>query len=145
MCTGVEDPNMSSTDHERSEAEREALHAMQLGIEHIYRGYAELLAFHHRIGHAMEKFDDAREALRMAGHDDLADELRDEHLPAGAVGDDWTYELVEAFEADMLDSLTDFESRVRTDLVDGKRHVSERGQQRRWRERARGWDGGRTE
>lgn len=129
---------MSSTDHDLSEAEREALHAMQLGIEHVYRGYAELLAFHHRIGHAMEKFEAARGALRAAGRDEYAGELRDEHLPAGAVGDAWTYELVEAFEADMLASLTDFEARVRADLVDGEGHVSERDQQRRWRERAHG-------
>jgi hypothetical protein len=131
---------MGTDDHDLSEAEREALHAMQSGIEHVYRGYGELLAFHHRVGHAMGKFDDAEAALREAGHGEYADTLRDRHLPAGAVGDDWTYELVEAFRADMLAAIAEFEASVRADLAGGEGHVTERAQQRRWRERARGWD-----
>ncbi|UIP00020.1 hypothetical protein Hbl1158_01210 [Halobaculum sp. CBA1158] len=117
--------------------ERAALHSLQLGIEHVYRAYADLLACHHRTGHAMDRFADAERLLRSAGHEAYADDLRDRLLPAGAVDDRWTYELVTAFRTGLVDDLDAFESAVRADLADGVDHVSERAQQRAWRERAR--------
>lgn len=122
-----------------SEAEREALHELQLGIEHVYRGYGALLTFHHQIGHAMDHVSEAEVRLREAGRDRWADEIRDYLLPAGVVGDDWTYELVRAFREGFLRDVTDFESAVRDGLADGVDHVTERRQQVRWRERAE-WD-----
>lgn len=122
-----------------SDGEREALHELQLGLEHVYRGYGALLTFHHQIGHAMDHVARAEARLREAGHDRRADELRDHLLPAGAVGDRWTYELVEAFRDGFLRDVTDFEADVRDDLAGGVGHVTERRQQARWRERA-GWE-----
>ncbi|USZ69474.1 hypothetical protein NGM10_06995 [Halorussus salilacus] len=125
-------------DPELSDAERRALHEMQVGIEHVRRGYGDLLDFHHEVGRAGDRFESAREQLREAGRDELADELRDRHLPAGVVGDMWTYEVVSAFEEGFLSELTDFEASVREELADGIDHVSERAQQAEWRERADG-------
>ncbi|MFC6836968.1 hypothetical protein [Halomarina ordinaria] len=122
-----------------SETEREALHELTLGLEHIYRGYGDLLSCHHRIGGGMDHLHDAEELLREAGHTEFADALRDEHLPAGAIEDMWTYELVDTFRENFLADVTTFEERVREDLADGERHVTEREQQRQWRERAEGW------
>jgi hypothetical protein len=119
-----------------TEAERAALHDLELGLEHVYRGYGALLTFHHQVGRGMDRFDDARARLREAGHDDLADRLRDEVLPAGAVGDRWTYELVAAFRAGLLAAADTVESDAREALADGAHHCTERRQQRRWRERA---------
>jgi hypothetical protein len=133
----VDDP--SSAPPDLTEDELAALHDLQLGIEHVYRGYGILLTFHHSIGHAMDRFAHAEQKLRDAGHERWADDLRDHHLPAGAVDEMWTYELVEAFERDFLSKMTSFESAVREDLADGLPHVSERRQQAAWRERA-GWD-----
>lgn len=116
--------------------ERDALHQLQLGVEHIHRGYGHLLAFHHQVGHAMDQFAAAEESLRAAGHEEFADTIRDDLLPAGVVGDRWSYELVADFEEDFLASTTGFERGVRRALVDGLDHVSERAQQRRWRARA---------
>jgi hypothetical protein len=121
-----------------TEDELTALHDLQLGIEHVYRAYGALLTFHHTVGHAMDRFAHAEQKLRDAGHDEWADDIRDRHLPAGAVDGMWTYELVDSFERDFLSELTDFESAVRDDLADGVSHVSERRQQAAWRERA-GW------
>ena len=118
-------------------AERTALHELQLGGEHVQRAYGHLLAFHHQIGRAMDRYAAAEPHLREAGHDAFADELRDRHLPAGVVDDRWSYELVEAFEAGFLRDATGFERRVRDQLAGGISHVSEREQQRKWRERAR--------
>lgn len=116
--------------------ERAALHDLELGLEHIRRGFGALLTFHHQVGRGMDRFDDARARLRETGHDDLADRLRDEVLPAGAVGDRWTYELVAAFERGLLADAAGVETDARTALADGDHHLTERCQQRRWRERA---------
>lgn len=122
---------------ETTETERAALHELQLGGEHVQRAYGHLLAFHHQVGRAMDRYAAAEPLLREAGHDDLADEIRDRHLPAGVVGDRWSYELVEDFEREFLAETTGFERRVRDRLAGGVAHVAEREQQRRWRERAR--------
>lgn len=136
----MDDPGTSPTggadDLELSDAELEALHNLQLGIEHVHRAYGSLLAFHHQLGHAMDRMADAESRLRDAGHDAWADELRDQHLPAGAVSDQWTFELVEEFSEVFLEELDRFEGEVRDELADGLDHVSERRQKRRVRDRA---------
>ncbi|EMA43225.1 hypothetical protein [Halococcus saccharolyticus] len=116
--------------------ERAALHDLQLGIEHLHRGYGHLVAFHHQVGRGMDRLDDAREKLRTSGHDEWADVLRDDLLPAGAVDGRWTYEVVEAFADEFLTPAAEFETGVRDVLADGRRHVTERRQQREWRERS---------
>ncbi|MFC7070018.1 hypothetical protein [Halobaculum lipolyticum] len=127
---------------ELTDDEQQALHALQLGIEHAYRAYADLLGCHHRTGHAMDRFAEAERLLRAVGHDEYADVIRDRLLPAGAVEDRWTYELVTAFRRGLVDELDAFETAVRDDLAGGLDHVSERAQQRAWRERAESgeWD-----
>lgn len=119
------------------EREREALHRAQLGVEHLHRAYGHLLAFHHAVGRAMDRFAAIEGDLRRSGYGAYADELRDDHLPAGVLGERWSYELVEEFQDGFLAEMTDFDRRLREDVVGGRRHVAEREQQRRWRERAR--------
>lgn len=128
-----------------TETERDALHDLQLGVEHVHRAHGHLLAFHHRVGHAMDRLADAESKLRAAGHDEYADCLRDDLLPSGIggtghptgeTGDVWTYELLELFVDGVLADVTEFEHEARDDLAGGRRHVTERDQQRRWRERA---------
>ncbi|MCU4743780.1 hypothetical protein [Natronoglomus mannanivorans] len=145
---GERDTNADSrSDHtdvddlELTDAEQDALHELQLAIEHIHRSYGNLLAFHHELGHAMNRMAEAETLLREDGHEEWADELRDDHLPRGAVEDRWTYELVEDFQADFLAPLDRFEDSVRDELADGIGHVTERRYQRRLRERAEGGDG----
>ncbi|WP_436345865.1 hypothetical protein [Natronorubrum sp. FCH18a] len=122
---------------ELTDAEEQALHELQLGIEHIHRAYGTLLEFHHDLGHAMDRMSDAEDALREAGHDEWADDLRDDHLPAGAISDQWTFELVEEFSTEFLEEVDDFEGEVRDELADGVDHVTERRQKRRLRDRAK--------
>ncbi len=124
-------------DLELSDAELAALHDLQLGIEHVYRAYGTLLEFHHDLGHAMDRMASAEDELREAGHETWADELRDEHLPAGAISDQWTFELVEEFSTEFLEEVAAFEEGVRDELADGLDHVTERRQKRRLRERSR--------
>ena len=126
------------TDPDLSETEGEALHNLQLGIEKIHRGYGALLDWHHHVGNGMDYFVLAERQLREAGHGAFADELRDVHLPSGAVGDRWTYELVDAFRHGFLADVTSFEASVREDLADGSPHVTERRHQRERRDHAAG-------
>jgi hypothetical protein len=119
-----------------TEDERTALHELQLGVEGVHRAYGHLLAFHHAIGRSMDHFAAAEPHLREAGHGTYADAIRDRHLPAGVIDDRWSYELVEAFETGFLADVTAFDDEIRRALVDGQSHVTERAQQRAWRERA---------
>lgn len=131
---------MAQTDDELpdlSEAEAEALHTIELGVEWLQRARGNLIEFHHATGHAMDHLNDAETMLRACGHEAMADELRDELLPAGAVDNRWTYDLLETFEAGLLADATEYERGVRDDLADGHRHVAERRQEREWKRRAR--------
>lgn len=123
-------------DLELSDSEAVALHDLQLGIEYVHRAYGSLLEFHHQLGHAMDRMSDAEDDLRDAGHEEWANDLRDEHLPAGAISDQWTFELVEEFSTEFLEEVDAFESDVRDELADGIDHVTERRQKRRLRDRA---------
>lgn len=128
---------MADTDElDLTDEEQQAFHELQLGIEHLYRGYGSLLTFHHTIGHGMDHLDTAESVLREAGHEETADRLRNEILPAGVFEGIWTYEVVEAFRRNLLADVTDFAESVRGDLADGKQHITEREQQQAWRERA---------
>jgi hypothetical protein len=126
---------MTGATDQLDETEREALHDCQLGIEYLYRAYGDLLGFHHNLGHAMDRFHDAEGKLRSAGHEELANELRDEHLPAGAYGDDWSYEIVEGFRSNLLSNVDAIEREIRDELADGVGHVTERRQQAEWHDR----------
>lgn len=124
-----------AADLDLSETELEALHDCQIASEYLYRAYGDLLDFHHNLGHAMDRFYEAEGKLRSAGHEELANELRDEHLPAGAFKDDWSYAIVEEFRAGLLDGADAFETELRDELADGLGHVSERRQRAEWRKR----------
>ncbi|RZV11447.1 hypothetical protein BDK88_0326 [Natrinema hispanicum] len=123
-------------DLELSDAEQAALHDLQLSLEHVHRAYGTLLEFHHQLGHAMDRLGDAEDSLREAGYEAWANDLRDDHLPAGAISDQWTFELVEEFSGEFLEDVDAFEREVRDELADGVDHVTERRQKRRLRERA---------
>ena len=123
--------------HELDERERRALHEVELGVEPVHRAYGHLMAFHHAVGHATDRLAAIEDDLRELGYEEYAAELRDVHLPAGVVDDRWSYELVEAFHDGFLAEMVDFDRRLRDETTGGRRHVHEREQQRRWRERAR--------
>lgn len=120
-----------------TETERAALHRVTLGMEWLHRAHGQLLAFHHGVGHAMDHFAEAEPLLREAGCTDLADAIRDEHLPRGVVDEDrWSYDVVEDFEGGVLSDMDAFETTVRERLADGQRHAAERAQEQSWKERA---------
>jgi hypothetical protein len=126
------------TQSEPSETDVEALHEVELGLEWLLRAQGHLVEFHHATGHAMDHLADAERLLRDGGHDDLADELRDHHLPQGVVdGDRWSYDVLEDFQDGVLAAVQAFETDAREQVGDGTRHLAERRQERSWKERSR--------
>jgi len=130
-------------DSNLAETELAAIHRVELGIEWLHRAHGSLVAFHHKTGHAMDHLATAGELFREAGHDGLADRLRDDLLPRGVVPREqgpgqWTYELLEAFEEDLYADARTFEVEAREAVTDGLRHAAERRQQAEWRRRAAG-------
>jgi hypothetical protein len=130
---------------ELTEREREALHEVELGVEHLHRAHGHLVSFHHSTGRAMDHLAAVEDLLRETGHDALADHLRDEHLPRGVVppcdGDEstagrWSYDILEKFQETFLNDLVAFGERVSERVADGRRHITERRQEAEWKRRA---------
>jgi len=116
----------------------EALHEVELGFEWLQRANGHLLQFHHATGHAMDHLAAAEGHLRDAGYAELADVIRDDLLPQGVVDEDrWSYDLVECFQDGLLADADAFEQTARDRLAAGDRHVAERRQERRWKQRER--------
>lgn len=132
MATDSADDHADLTDREVA-----ALHQVELGVEWFHRAHGHLVQFHHAVGHAMDHLADAETELRASGYDGLADDLRDDLLPRGVVGDTWSYGVLEAYQDGPLADATDFESETRESVAGGRRHVAERRQEREWNERSR--------
>lgn len=127
-----------------SDAEVEALHSVELGIERLHRAHGQLIAFHHDTGRAMDHLSDAEEQFREAGHGDFADAIRDEYLPRGVTqgrgSDDrgrWSYDVLETYEDVFLEDLVAFGEEVSESIADGRRHVHERRQEAAWKRRSK--------
>jgi len=126
-----------STDGDPEDLTVTACHEVELGLEWLQRAQGHLLEFHHATGHAMDHLAEAERLLRACGETELADELRDDLLPAGVVdGDRWSYDLVEEFQTGVLAEVRGFEHAARDQLADGQRHPAERRQERAWKRRA---------
>ena len=129
MAIDGETPGSDLTD-----AEVEALHEVELGVEWLRRAHGKLVEFHHNTGHAMEHLAEAESLLRETEHDNLADEIRDQHLPRGVVDEDrWSYDVLESFQGDFMTTVSDLHEQTRRDLSDGHQHVDERRQEREWK------------
>lgn len=117
----------------------DAAHELELGLEWLLRAQAALMQCHHATGHAMDHLNVAETHLREVGADDLADRLRDGVLPRGVTAhDEWTYELVEAFEEGPLAEVETIRDEAVDDLTGGERHAAERAQRRAWERRSGG-------
>jgi hypothetical protein len=106
--------------------ERAAIEEIEGVLESFHRAHGALVEFHHMVGRGMDHFDEAEGRLR-SEHDDLADELREEVLPAGVTDDGkLTYELVAEFEEGMLTEVESIVESALDDLADGQRYSIER-------------------
>lgn len=117
--------------------DREALHELELALEWLHRANGHLVAFHHNVGHAADHLAEAERLFREADRKGPADILRDDLLPQGVIDDErWSYDVLEDFQNGLLTDAMEFEATIRERLAGGRRHVTERRQERRWKERS---------
>lgn len=94
-------------------------------FEWMIRARGALYDFHQMMGHADAVLGEGVEALREAGHAELADELSRTWLGRNALPDRWTFEVVEAFDETYYRVAEAGERKVRDTLLEGRPHVHE--------------------
>jgi hypothetical protein len=77
------------------------------------------------MGRADALLGEGIDALRDAGHTELAEDLTRSWLGRNAIPDRWTFEIVEAFDDTYFDVATTGARRVRDQVSGGRRHVHE--------------------
>ncbi|MCG7596493.1 hypothetical protein [Mycobacterium sp. PSTR-4-N] len=108
-----------------SDATVDAVGKVTEALEWVERARGHLYSFHQLMGRADLLLGEACEALREAGHDDVAERLETEVVGRNVLEGRWTFQIIEEFEDTYWDVLRDHEKRVRDDLVDGQRHLHE--------------------
>ncbi|WP_227355619.1 hypothetical protein [Haladaptatus salinisoli] len=113
---------------ELSDDERAAVEEVERALETFHRAHGALIEFHHSVGRAMEHVDEAESRLR-GDHDELADRLEEEILPAGVTADGkLTYQLVAEFEDGLLAEVESVADSTLEELADGGRYPIERSE-----------------
>ena len=103
----------------------EALGKLSEALETVDQARGLLYGFHQLTGKADRLLQDAVQMLRTAGHTALADDLDRDLVGRNVVGDRWTFQIVEDFDANYWSTFRDFDARARDELADGDRHVLE--------------------
>ncbi len=108
-----------------SDATVNAVGKVTEALEWVERARGHLYSFHQLMGHADLTLGEACEALREAGHDEIAERLETEMVGRNVLQGRWTFQVVEEFDDDYWAVLRDHEHRVRDELVGGRRHLHE--------------------
>ena len=103
----------------------EAVGAVSEALECVERARGELYSFHQLMGHADLLLGEARDRLRDAGHDAVAERLETEVIGRNVVHGRWTFQIVEDFDDNCWSVFREHERRVRDELQRGVRHVFE--------------------
>ena len=103
----------------------EAVGAVSEALECVERARGELYSFHQLIGHADLLLGEARDRLRDAGHDAVAERLETEVIGRNVLHGRWTFQIVEDFDDNYWSVFREHERRVRDELQRGVRHVFE--------------------
>jgi len=94
-------------------------------LEKVEEARGHLYAFHRLIGSADLGLGDAVDELRAAGHNDIADLLNRDLVGRNVLEGRWTFQLIEEYDETYWSVFRDLEARVRTELMDGRRHIYE--------------------
>ncbi|GIF70778.1 hypothetical protein Asi02nite_02960 [Asanoa siamensis] len=102
-----------------------ALGKLSEALETVERVRGHLYSLHQLTGHADLMLDEAVDLLRQAGHDELADTVRDELIGRNVIEGRWTYQIVEDYDAGYYAAFRNVETRARDELAGGRRHIYE--------------------
>ena len=103
----------------------EAVGKVSEALEYVERARGHLYSFHQLMGHADLLLGEAADALRDAGHAEIADRLTEDMVGRNVLHGRWTFQIVEDFDDNYWSLFRDHERRVRDELTDGRRHVFE--------------------
>lgn len=103
----------------------DAVGLLSEALETVERARGHLYTFHQLTGGADLKLGEAVEALRRAGHTELADRLETELVGRNVLSGRWTFQVVEEYDDTYWQPFRDLEREVREALVDGRRHLFE--------------------
>ena len=108
-----------------SDATVDAVGKVTEALEWVERARGHLYSFHQLMGHADLTLGEACDALRDAGHDEIAERLETDVVGRNVLQGRWTFQVVEEFDDDYWTVIREHERRVRDELVGGERHLHE--------------------
>lgn len=94
-------------------------------LECVERARGALYDFHQLMGHGDLLLGEAVEALRDAGHSQLAERVEADLVGRNIIDGRWTFQLVEEFDDTYWSVFRAAERQVRDELVGGRRHLFE--------------------
>jgi hypothetical protein len=127
-----DDPRLTGDQITVDEATVEAVGKMTEALETVEIARGHLYAFHQMTGAADFKLEAAIDALRKAGHHDLATKLSRELLGRNVLPGRWTFQVVEEYDDHYYSLFRDLEKQTR-ELTQHHRHLWEAGLKRRRR------------
>jgi hypothetical protein len=96
----------------------EALETVEVARGHLY-------AFHQLTGSADIALQGAVDALREAGHAELAERIDRELVGRNVIAGRWTFQIVEDYDGGYWSLFHDLERQAREQLAGGRRHLFE--------------------
>lgn len=108
-----------------SDATVDAVGKVTEALEWVERARGHLYSFHQLMGRADLLLGEACDALRDAGHDEIAERVETEVVGRNVLEGRWTFQIIEEFEDAYWTVIRDHERRVRDELVGGERHLHE--------------------
>jgi hypothetical protein len=114
-----------------SDATIAALGKLSEALEVVEQARGLLYGFHRLSGTADRTLQEAVAMLRDAGHGRLADDISDTLVGRDTIGDQWTFQLVEAYDAGYWQVFRDAEQHARAACEVADQHVHEAGMKHR--------------
>jgi hypothetical protein len=124
MAVDLPDPD-HRTPEGVSDETVDALGKLSEALETVERARGHLYTFHQLTGEADIALGGAVEALRKAGHHQIADRIDSELLGRNVVAGRWTFQIVEDYDDNYWSLFRQLEKEARDRHADGNRHLFE--------------------
>jgi hypothetical protein len=125
----TESPDIPEVAHQRPDGVDDATIAavgkLSEALEVLEQARGYLYGFHRLTGTADLALGEAVSMLREAGHAEIATMLDTEIVGRNVIHGRWTFQIVEDYDDNYYTPFKAAERQVRTDLVDGRRHIFE--------------------
>ena len=102
-----------------------ALGKLSEALETCERARGHLYEFHQLTGSADIGLGEAIDALREAGHTDIAERLEQDLLGRNVLNGRWTFQVIEDYDDNYWSLFRALEKSARDQLADGRRHLYE--------------------